>query len=120
MVESSFDQDFCHFLEFHLTSAFHNAWDGNHKWERFWCDGIAVPDDIQLYSSTVTKTKQISTKGWFGYDGQTLYVVTVKFGSKALSGYLKGFSLIEFVPAYDTLNWITLDMENHEIELRLQ
>jgi hypothetical protein len=118
MNESPFDWDFCVFLQIHLSQAFNNT--RNDKFRVLWCDGILVPDDNQLFLSNIRKTKQILTRGWFGYDGQGPYWFVIKFGPKALEAYIKGLSLVDCVPDCDTVNWVTVDMENREIELHLQ
>jgi hypothetical protein len=119
MDESPFDQDFCNFLEYHLSAAFYNT--RNDKFRILWCDGILMPDDEQqLTIANICKNKQIVTRGWFGYDGQGPYWFAIIFGAKALNTYVEGLDLTDCVPSDETVDWVTVDMENRNIELYLQ
>jgi hypothetical protein len=114
-----FNQEFCDYLEFHLSGAFEYHEDD--QINDFWCDGIAMPSiDGQLHPKSVNDTRKIIIDAWVGPDGQQKYEMTISFGPNALSRYARGLDLRECVPSKDTQGWITLDQDEKKIELRLK
>lgn len=114
-----FDQDFCIYLEYHLSKAFKYFEDDQIK--DFWCDGIAMPFvEGQLTAKSINDTRKIKTNGWIGVDGQGVYEITISFGPKSLSRYARGLDLRECVPSEESLDWITLLADENKIELRLK
>jgi hypothetical protein len=84
-----FNEDFCVYLECHLSLVFKNFEDDEVKF--FWCDGIAMTlVEGQLSAKSVNDTRKIVTKAWIGTDGQGEYEMTINFGPKALSRYAPG------------------------------
>jgi len=114
-----FNEDFCVYLEYHLSRVFKNFEDDEIKF--FWCDGVAMPFvEEQLIAKSVNDTRKIITKARIGADGQGEYEMTINFGPKALSRYSRGLDLNECVPAEDSLDWITFTRDEKKIELRLK
>lgn len=114
----SFNEDFCIYLEYHLSKTFKNFEDDELR--RFWCDGVSMPaNEKQLTAKSVNDTRKIVTKAWIGEDGQGEYEMTISLGPKALSRYTRGLDLKECVPSENFLDWITLARVEKKIELRL-
>ena len=118
VAKESFDKAFCEYLEYHLTRTLKNSEDK--ELSRLWCDGVAMPDSLQLTKKNVNDKRQITTKAWVGADGQTEFELVIKFGNCSLRRYSKGTSLNECVPDDDSLDWVTLDEKEKSIELRLR
>jgi hypothetical protein len=118
-VKESFNADFCVQLEYHLTRTFANSEDKNLK--GFWCDGVSMPAiESQLTKKSVTDTRKIVTKACLGYDGQGEFEMTIHFGQRSLSRYAKGSDLSDCLPREDSMDWITVDIEQKKIELQLR
>jgi hypothetical protein len=58
-------------------------------------------------------------KAYVGKDGQTVYSLTLKFGSKALSRYARNLDIVECIPQTDFENWFKIDITKKEIEIQL-
>lgn len=72
----SFSEDFCIYLEYHLSKTFKNFEDDELR--RFWCDGVSMPaNEKQLTAKSVNDTRKIVTKAWIGEDGQGEYEMTI-------------------------------------------
>jgi hypothetical protein len=113
-----FNEEFCSYLEYHLTRTFAKADDRTIN--RIWCDGIAVPfTDSQISKPNVNHTQCVITKAWIGYDGQQEYEMTIKLGSKALHCYNNNVPLIESLPSDDSMSWVRLDIDERTITLDL-
>jgi hypothetical protein len=83
-----FNEDFCIYLEYHLSKTFKNFEDDELR--HFWCDGVAIPaNEQQLTAKSVSDTRKIVTKAWIGEDGQGEYETTISLGPKALSRYAR-------------------------------
>lgn len=54
-----------------------------------------------------------------GKSGQDIYTMTLKLGKEALAKYSKGASIIECLPSEETMDWVSVDIENKTVELRL-
>jgi hypothetical protein len=119
VIKESFNEDFCAQLEHHLTRIFGKSQDK--RLHGFWCDGVLMPDqESQLAKKNVKSTKLITTKAWIGNDGQTAYEMTILFGPNSLQRYAKGADLRDCIPSEDLLDWLTVDMDNKKIEIRLK
>jgi hypothetical protein len=117
--EESFNREFCEHLEWHLGHTFEKS--GDKKVYGLWCDGILDPFiEKQLTKKSVNDTKTIVTTAFIGYDGQAKYEMTIKFGQYSLRRYAKGSSMIDCIPSDDSMDWITVDLENKKIEIRLK
>ena len=116
----SFNQEFCTHLEYRLCAAFENSDD--EKMASLWCDGVA--DNFvrrQFNKKTVSDTKKIEgLTAYIGHDGQGFYDLTIKFGPRSLLKYSEGASLVECIPSEESMDWITLDIENKKIEIQLR
>ena len=119
MPESNpFNEDFCSYLEYHLTRTFANSEDI--AINKLWCDGIAMPFiDSEISKKSVNETNCIITKAWIGYDGQQEHEMTIKFGLIALGNYNKDISLISSLPNTESTSWVKLDVNKRTIELQL-
>jgi hypothetical protein len=123
-------QEFCDYLEYNLP--FHTSEDKDTR--RCWCDGILLPENEEDYSiKTVNDKRKIETVAWIIYEGKlskklkkfekdrwdTLYKMTIHFGRKSISHYVKGKNLEECVPNVGADEWIYLDIEKQIIEIQL-
>ena len=82
------DQDFCNFLEYHLSRAFSYSPDDSIR--SLWCDGILLPSNENEYSKkTINDKRQVELKAFIGKDGQGEYSMLMKFGRKSLSKYAR-------------------------------
>lgn len=117
-VEPPFNKDFCSALEYSLDfSQFENE-----NIKSLWCDGVDhLPIDIKSLSTGNLKQKPfIKTKAWIGKDGQGIYEMTIHFGPEALSNYIKRQNLHECIPETASDEWIKIDPERKQIEIRLK
>ena len=46
--------------------------------------------------------------------------MTIYLGKYALRRYAKGTSMVDCIPAAESMDWITLDVESRKIEVRLK
>lgn len=111
----SFNQEFCDFLEFHLCDTFRNSEKKEIRW--FWCDGVDYHHFDKKY---VNDNRKIRTIAWIGQGGQDIYEMTIIFGKYSLRRYAKGTNMIDCVPDSDSMDWITLNVEEKKIEIRLK
>lgn len=112
-----FDQDFCSFLEFHLSRTFKNSAVKNIH--GLWCDGI-IHEPLTKSKKSVNDSRQLETKAFIGKDGQGEYKMTIKFGKDALSKYARGLDLTPCVPSDKSMNWVNIDIDKKTIELQLK
>jgi len=117
-AEPSFNKDFCSALEYNLDfSQFENE-----NIKSLWCDGVDhLPGDLKSLSVANLKKKPfIKTRAWIGKDGQDVYEMTIHFGPEALSNYTKRQNLQECIPDTASHEWITIDRERKQVEIRLK
>ena len=118
------DKDFCVHLEFHLCRTFDNS--DEEALIGFWCDGVEMPFSIDPYftKENVIDARKIDTYAYigktYGKTGQDIYHMTIRFGKYSLKRYSQGMSLIDCIPSEKTMDWISIDIENKTIELRLR
>lgn len=117
-IETSFNQEFCSHLEHKLD--FDQL--DNSKVKGFWCDGIdhLTFDLKSLTKSNIEKSKMIKTKAWIGLNGQEEYEMTVRFGEKSIENYKTDLSLIDCIPDNNYGDWIKIEPERKEIEIKLK
>ena len=87
-----------------------------------WCDGVLMPYvDNQLNTKTINKYRQLVIRTWIGSGlrEQHAYTLTLKFGNKALSRYIRGLSLKECLPSEELSDTLILDIAKKEITLHL-
>ncbi|MCF8254139.1 MAG: hypothetical protein K9H61_11865 [Bacteroidia bacterium] len=102
------DRDFCDFLEFEICKAFENS--ANEQIKGFWCDGVLLKKDENDYSQKlVINKRQVQLKAFIGKDGQTEYELTLRFGEKALSQFVKKLSIKNCFPNASAPNWFEID-----------
>jgi hypothetical protein len=112
------DNDFCTFLEFHLTKAFSNSNDPSLK--GFWCDGVLLPTNENTYSKkSINDTREIMLKVFIGKEGQNEYSMLLKFGNKSLSRYAKDLDIKNCVPEFDENDWYEIDTKTKKIVINL-
>jgi hypothetical protein len=118
-------KDFLVFLEYEISEALGNSEDKNTR--RCWCDGVILPENEEEYSiKRVNDKRKVVTGAWIDEGrvkgkeiGQYIYQLTIHFGRKSISNYVKGKELIKCVPSAETDEWIYLDTEEKIIEIRL-
>ncbi|HLP11097.1 MAG TPA: hypothetical protein VK177_04135 [Flavobacteriales bacterium] len=122
---ASFNQEFCGHLEFHLCRTFENA--DREELSGFWCDGVSwAPffnphvNRAHLAIDKVLAEKKIVTKAKLGKSGQDNYEMTLVLGQNALHAYKNGLSLIDCLPAEESMDWIDMDATNRKIALFLK
>lgn len=112
------NQDFCKFLECHLTNAFSYSTDNTVK--SLWCDGVLLPWNENVYSKkSVNGKREIMLKAFIGKDGQGGYPVLMKFGKKALSNYARDLDITDCLPKADENDWYEVDPEKNKIIIQL-
>lgn len=114
-IQAAFTWFFCFELEAHLSVAFQNCDDKKYKW--LWCDYVQVPD---WYNQPAKNPRYVFTMAYFGETGQHRYKMIIKLGKRALVSCHEGLSLSDCLPDVDSLDWVTLDVENKEIVLKLK
>jgi hypothetical protein len=114
-IQAAFTPHFCNELEYHLSTAFYNFSDKKYRW--MWCDGIDEPDMAQQPSKN---PRYVITMAWFGETGQDRYKMTIKLGKRSLVSCREGLGLSNCLPEVGSLDWVTLDVENKDIVLRLK
>ncbi len=106
--------DFCARLGYHLSDTLTNFDD---KVCKFWCDGILEPE---LWQQSTHRRNTVVTKGGIGvYPREDIYDITIVLGPVAALLCHRGKSLTGAFPDEDSIDWITIDADNREIELRL-
>tara|TARA_R110002124_G_scaffold286766_2_gene468633 strand:- start:2353 stop:2733 length:381 start_codon:yes stop_codon:yes gene_type:complete len=118
-IETPFNEEFCTQLEYRICHELEKSTDP--ELIGFWCDGVSwFPTENQLTKKNVNDKRKIETKSWIGKTGQTEFKATVHFGKKALSKYAKGMELIECIPDLESqTEWIKIDLENKNIEIKI-
>ncbi len=112
------DQLFCEILEYKLCEVFENLDNENAK--GFWCDGVSLSEAGEYYSKKfVNDNRQVKMQALVGKDGQTVYALNLKFGSKALSRYARDLSIVECIPQANYESWFKIDTSKKEIEVQL-
>ncbi len=115
--ETSFNQEFCEYLERRLNFDELESKELN----GFWCDGIDhIPSNMKsLLKVNLVKNREIKTNAWIGKDGQGEYKMTIKFGNKSIENYKKNQSLVTCIPIDDFQNWVFIEPDRKEIEVKL-
>lgn len=113
-----FDEDFCSFLEFHLSGTFWYSKDNNIR--AFWCDGIYRTESDSCYTKKhINDKRQIKFTADLGVSGQTQYKMTMNFGKKALSRISRDLDIKECIPSHERSDWYKVDIDNKTIEIQL-
>ncbi len=117
IMDDPFNQEFCAYLEYHLTDSFKYSEDKNVQ--DLWCDGISH-DALSKSQKSLNDTRRLETTAWIGTDGQDIFKMIIKFGPAALSNYSKGLDLKPCVPPRGSFSWINIDTSQKTIELQLK
>ena len=118
-------QDFCDFLEYQISGALRQSTDNDRR--RFWCDGVLMPEMSKDNSTEQVKaTKRILTQAWIdegrikGQElGQTSYNLTIRLNDKSLERFVNGLDLTDCVPDQEDDTWISMDVKEKDLEIRL-
>lgn len=106
----SFNEDFCLYLEYHLSRTFGNSTD--QRLNGFWCDGVQMPyNEYQLSTRNIGTLKKIETKAWIGANGQDIYNMTIKFGPESLAKYAEGQNIKDCLPSENLFDWVVIDID---------
>jgi hypothetical protein len=112
------DQDFCNFLEYHLSQSFKLSHDATIK--NFWCDGITLPANDDLYAlKSINDKREVPLKGFLGNEGQEEFSVLMKFGPRSLSKYARGLDIKDCLPAIETGDWYFIDTTSKSMIIQL-
>ena len=112
------DQNFCEFLEYEITKALSESTDERLK--GFWCDGVLLPHNENEYSmKSVNDNRQVVMTVFTGRTGQDKYVLTIRFGRKALRRYARDLRLEECMPNTADNNCLEIDTVNKKIVIQL-
>lgn len=116
----TFNQEFCTALEVRLGTVLVLC--GKEELRGFWCDGISSSPDIPSMADkkSVNDHRQLVTKAWIGKNGQDEYELTMVFGQYSLRRYARGTSMIDCIPAENTMDWVEIDVKNKKITVYLQ
>ena len=113
------DREFCTFLEYEICTAL--EYSDNDQLKGFWCDGVLLDQPDSYYSPKfVNDNRYVILKAFIGKTGQTEYELTLKFGNKALSRYLRNLDIKECVPNPAKQNWFDIDTKRKQIEIQLE
>lgn len=118
-ISKSFDENFCVYLEFHLTESFDYC--SETDLNGFWCDGVACKPffDRYLTRDNFVTEKKIVTESWMGKTGQDKYEMTINFGKNSYLACLEGQDLKEFIPNFERTDWYLIDLEDQKIQIDL-
>jgi hypothetical protein len=112
------DQNFREALEYRICDALANSQD--EEVIGLWCDGVLLSEPDDHYSQKfVNDNRQVKMQARIGKDGQSLYSLTLRFGTKALSRFARKLDIIECIPQTDLENWFRIDTLMKEIEVQL-
>lgn len=112
------DQEFCEVLEYKISDVLKNI--HSQEVKGFWCDGVLLSEPDNYYSKEfIADNRQTKMKAYVGKDGQGTYILTLKFGNKALSMYASNLNLAECIPQTDFQKWFSIDTAKQEIEIKL-
>jgi hypothetical protein len=112
------DQNFCERLEYRICNALENINAGEIK--GFWCDGVLLSEPDQYYTEKfINDNRQVKMQAFIGKDGQTVYSLTLKFGTKALSRFARHLDILECIPQTNFETWFKIDTSKKEIEVQL-
>lgn len=116
--QAMLDEDFCSTLDFRLSDVFKASADS--FVQAFWCDGVVMPDlQAETLELMIKKDRQITLKSFIGEDGQDEYQMTLSFGNKAYSRFVRGLEIQSCIPDPDDPGWISLDHKKKTIAVRL-
>ncbi|MCE3229318.1 MAG: hypothetical protein K0S32_3869 [Bacteroidetes bacterium] len=115
-LRDSFDQDFCSFLEYEIGKALEKSEDKIIS--SVWCDGISHVS-LDKSKKLVNQFRKLTTLAWLGKNGQDEYQMTVRFGDKALSRYMRDLDLKMCAPSVESSDWIEIDVEKKTIVVQL-
>ncbi|MCB2410305.1 hypothetical protein [Hymenobacter lucidus] len=106
-------------MESHLERTFADA--DRKEIKGLWCDGILMPlPESQLTKKAVNDTRQIVTKAFIGHSDTSTYSLIIDFGKFSLRRYAKGTSLVDCVPSAESMDWISIDIDNQLIRIQLK
>jgi hypothetical protein len=112
------DKDFCDHLEIEICNALKEI--DNPDTKGFWCDGVVPSEPDQYYSQKFINDKREATlRAYIGKVRQSIYELTLIFGTKALSRYARNLSILECIPNSGNLDWFSIDVQKSTIEIRL-
>lgn len=112
------DQAFCEALEHRICDALENSKDETIR--GFWCDGVLLSEPDNYYSPKFgNDNRQVKMKAYVGKDGQTVYSLILKFGTKALSRFARNLDLVECIPQNDFENRFVINVPGQVIEIQL-
>jgi hypothetical protein len=112
------DQNFCESLEYRISDALARSNDEEVK--GLWCDGILLSEREEHYSrKVINDSRYVKMQARIGRDGQALYSLTLRFGTKALSRFARNLSIIECIPHTNFEDWLNIDPLQKEIEVQL-
>ncbi len=111
------DQDFCTFLEYKISKTLELR--NDEQLRGFWCDGVLLPDNLKEYSEkSVNDKRQIIMTAYMGKSGQEKYELTLRFGKKALSKYVRDLDIKECIPDIKDEGWFNIDVFNKQVTIQ--
>ena len=112
------DEDFLISLECQISNVLLHS--KNASIRGFWCDGILLPDDEGEYATKlVNDRRKVLLSAYLGKSGEEHYELELNFGTKSLSKYARGLSIVECIPDAATDDWIEIDTKKKEITILL-
>lgn len=112
------DQNFCTFLEYHLSKCF--KYSNDEALKGFWCDGVTLPENKNDYSiRSINEKRQVLSTVFLARDGQEKYSLLILFGRKSLNRYAQRLNLENCVPDFEKNDWYFVDNEKKQITIQL-
>lgn len=102
---------FCSHLEWSLN--FEEL--DNKEVKHYWCSGIESFETEEIVSKG-----ELTTKAWIGNDGKGIYKMKIIFGTKSVTNFKNGKSLIDCIPKKGASKWIFIKPKSNEITLELK
>ena len=104
-------------MEFEICKWLSNSEDEWYK--SFWCDGVELSENTKHYSvKSVNENRYVNLNAWISTEKDTskesLYVLRLNFGPKALNRFAKGISILE---CFSHICMLDTDREYIEIQL---
>ncbi len=110
-----YTNDFCLFLEFHLSKCLFEETDPEIK--GFWCDGVDYNGETD---QQVIGLKRVKTIAYLGKSGQEPYTMIINFGNRSIDALKNRTPLEHCVPEEGRTDWYVIDLDEKEIELFLR
>lgn len=112
------DKDFLEFLEYKICHILENT--GIDEVNGFWCDGVMLSKPDSYYSPEyINDNREVMLTALTGKEGQTRFELTLKFGNKSLSRYVRNLDIKDCWPEGDQEDWFDIDIKSSQMIIQL-